>query len=70
MITKEQFLNDTDEDEVFSLIESFFVRWIDEIKKEDVNYPQTKEDLLRTAYQYLPTDQEKIVLIRDIIKNN
>ena len=70
MITKEQFLKDTNEEEVFCLIDSFFVRWIDEIGKETPDYPYTKEDLISAAYEYLPTDKEKIALIKDIIKEN
>ena len=69
MITEEEFLKDTNEEEVFCLIESFLQRWIKEVKNESPNYPNKKDDVMQELYNNLPTDKQKITLIRDILKS-
>lgn len=71
MITDKQFLNDTCEEEVFSLIESFFNRWVRQgaydlmDKDEALGY----EDAEKEIYKGMPTDKQKYKVIKKMIKD-
>jgi hypothetical protein len=63
MITDKEFLQEQNEDEIFSVIESFLNRWKEKFKEE---HPETPEQIL---YNYLPIDKDKLQIIKQMIKD-
>lgn len=73
-ITKEEFLESINIDEVFCTIEEFLQNWILEYTKEQkkvygVGYYDYEEER-KKLYNFLPTDKQKLKIIEKMIKAN